>query len=64
MITVAMVKLVLRTLNDAKTAYGVVELRQGMFFQEYSLRSRQGIVAVHSGEMDEPFLGKIQLKVC
>ncbi len=59
-----MVQLILRALNDAKTAYGSVELKLGSFFDEYSIQKLE----LDSSPDDfreefTPFLGKIQSKV-
>ena len=60
-------QLILRTLNDAKTAFAAVELQRGVFFHEYGLEpASRSAAARNQGSQteEEPFLGKVLLKVC
>ena len=59
-------QLVLRTLNDAKTSFAAVELHRGVFFQEYMCDTsprRPADPSVSPDTEEEPFLGKVSLKV-
>ena len=64
------VQVVLRALNDAKTAFASVELQRGVFFQDYSFTpparaesQPQLGQGQDSQAEEEPFLGKIPLRV-